>query len=209
MTEPAPQHRTSAASATLPIDEQIDSLFEGLFEAASEEQQEHFQREVDALHPALRNVGLGRKLIRLRREMERIGHEELLYLGEVERARKRVREQMRQIELVFEAEAREHRLAGNGNRLEIVGVGTWSTRRKPARWSVENETVIEALDADLKAEFTELPEPKPPEPKLKGKEFRRFLDEHFLDEQGNPKGELPEGVERVEAEITVDYDLLW
>lgn len=91
--------------------------------------------------------GSGRRLVVLQRRMADLNAQEAAMAGEFHAARVRLVTQIATIEAAIESVALARREEGRGNSLLLPGVGTWSTRNIPGKWSVEDEaTVIAALN---------------------------------------------------------------
>jgi len=132
--------------------------------------------------------GLARRLQIERRRHARAVEEYAAVSAEWEQHLSTLSRRLADLEAMFEDMARTHRAAGLGNTLVIPGVGEWSTRKRPARWEVDNEGVLAQLDPE--SPLVERPEPVQPPPKLRGREFRAYLTE-TLQKATAGRGDMP------------------
>ena len=181
---------TSEYDTRLPLDDEIDAII------AAEE-----AGDSGALASAVLEVGdaqrfawgMGRALKRLRRKYNDLGEEAGKINAEFDHARQKLLPNITFLEDRLEEQVLERRESGAGNTLDIPGVGRWSTRKVKAGWDITDpKVVMEGLGADERAQFVENT------PKLKGAEYRKYLDE---------TGEVVDGVERRPERISVSYKL--
>jgi hypothetical protein len=161
------------------------------------------------LSDARARIGLGRALMRRRERLQRFVDEMAAFVRESELAQAPLVNEIKDIETAFADHVRSERKATGENTLTVPGIGVWSTRRANPRWKIDNRLVIEALDPDGRAYYTEKLEP---ELKLKRDAYiGDVLDPLLLfDDEGTEIGiddAPPTGVERVPAGVNVSYDL--
>ena len=181
---------TTEHDTRLPLDEEIDAII-----AANEaDDPEQLAAAVLEVGDAQRFTwGMGRALKRLRRKYDDLGEEAVKVNAEFDHARQKLLPNITFLEDRLEEQVLERRESGAGNSFDIPGVGHWSTQQVKARWEiVDPKVVMEGLGADERAQFVENT------PKLKGAEYRKYLDE---------TGEVVDGVERRPERISVTYKL--
>ncbi len=181
---------TTEYDTRLPLDDKIDAIV-----AANE------SGDTEALAAATLAVGdaqrfmwgMGRALQRLTAQHVEL-QDQLVMVGvEIREHQGRLMGRMKFFEAQLEVMMLERRKSGAGNFLDIPGVGRWSTKEVKAGWDiVDPKVVMDGLGADERAQFVENT------PKLKGAEYRKYLEE---------TGEVVDGVERRPERISVSYKL--
>ena len=181
---------TTEYDTRLPLDEEIDAVIAAYEGNDTAEQAAAVLQVGDAQRFAW---GMGRALKRLKDRDNELLDQAQMVLAEYGEARARLGKQAEFLEWQLETLALERRESGAGNTLDIPGVGTWSTRQVKAGWDItDSKLVMEGLGADEYSMFVESV------PKLKGTEYRKYLEE---------TGEVVEGVERRPERISVTYKL--
>ena len=181
---------TTEHDTRLPLDDEIDAII-----AANEaDNPEQMAAAVLKVGDAQRFAwGMGRALKRAMGRYDALGEEAVKSNDEFDRARQKLKPNITFLEARLEEMALERRENDAGDFLDIPGVGRWSTRKVAAGWDINDPAaVIEALDADERAQFVENV------PKLKAADYRKHLDE---------TGEVPPGVERRPERISVTHNL--
>lgn len=189
-----PNENESTTPTPLPVDEEIDTLLEP------------YPNRQELLEEAVRDdarlrFALARRLTREYSLLRRYHEEERAISLEYAAATSQISARIEAIEETFRRMALRQREAGMGNVLAVPGVGEVRTRKKAARWEVDNDTVLRQIDRE--SPFYQLGDPKPPEPKLRGQEFRRHLNE-LLDtiiRRGGDADVTPEELEELAKPI--------
>lgn len=179
-------------------------------------------KQMYASAEARTRIGLGREVQRLTARLTELDREAEVFLFEVEQLRRPLRGRLAASEAMLEHIALHRRREGDGNFFEVPGVGRWSTRSAGGRFKLDNAKVIAWLrdhDADLYADFTDLPDPVPPERRLDGTSLRQHLstqvpaarnedETKIANAVGEALAASMDGVEWVPPVIGVDYSLI-
>lgn len=170
-----PNEKESTTDPLLPVDDQIDFMLrdhrEMLQQAASED--------------ATIRFGVARRLAREYRVLARYREEEQAVARQYADAVRPINERIAFLEETLERMARVYREAGLGNVMVVPGVGQWKTRRKAARWEIDNEAVLRQLDPE--SAFIDPGEPRPPVAKIRGAELRKYLDDLLRERVKSPQ----------------------
>ncbi len=198
MTEPRSDYTPHEA---LPVDREIEIAISDDHPAAS-------LNGLDLNDPRIR-IGLARALTHRSTTLQRYVDEMSAFVRESQLAQAPLVTAIEAIEERLADHVREWRRATKENTLTIPGIGVWSSRRQNPRWKIDNALLIESLDDDETARYTE--KQPPPDPKLKRDEYIAEVLDNLI--SVNEEGEeiaietTPTGVERIPAEVGVTYSL--
>lgn len=103
--------------------------------------------------------GAGRRLLRLQRQMADLTAQRVAIVEEFAREAVRLGAQAEMLAAAIESVALARREEGRGNSLLLPGVGTWSTRAIPGKWSVEDEAAVIAALKGVEREAYLKPQP--------------------------------------------------